>query len=199
MKLLLLIPLCLMASGCDWFNDPPEPIVETYSKDQLIPLAVGNGWRYDIPSGYLGHEFTIFKFDTITRVARLGYYTFEYHAEAYLGKAIWYIDARSINTFSVTENGLTLGKVAYLNGIESVEALGVLPKDPIVGDTLDLDGYQYIWVKQADVTVPAGTFTSCYVLKKIGMEVYYYFARGVGMVSTVISDKHVNLRSYTVK
>lgn len=199
----LLVLLCFVCPACNSTIEPQPAIQEQFSKDQLIPLAVGNHWIYDNPRGIFSHV----DIDSIAYVKRLPYRTPfpDYKA---LGTDVWYLGINDWQyTMCATPGGILVGG-GQRSG--SVDHYYTIPKNPQPGDTLMLGATLFTWTGQYDVAVPAGSFTGCYALSHYffrdndprgGIDsTVYYFARGVGLVKAQSQGgQRRNLIGYTVK
>lgn len=179
----LAIILMLFIASCDDSPTGSRIIIEPDSKDQLIPLARGNFWRYRDLSGRGGArpegEFVIHSVDAV----RDGYpfYRDRENGSGRTGSGIplvFYLAGGK--AWGVTFDGIFVG---YPQDDRNIEVYTAIPKNPSRGEAYA--GMRCVRIEE--VITPAGTF-ECYQFDRHDQRASYWWARGVGLVRYRTTD-----------
>lgn len=169
----------------------PTLLQEPYSKDQMIPLAVGNRWEYS-RTGQTFHDEMIV--DSITRVFSGYYYFTDGSAKGVVVGPVVFYSAPTYHglprVFTVFDKEIDFGYIVGGDTVmRTVTSPYKYPKEPVLNQTMV--GGAFTFTAQDSVTVPAGTFPNAfryeykYTTSPPDSTVNtrrIWFARGVGII-----------------
>jgi hypothetical protein len=214
--------VCLIMGGCsDPPTSPPFTVEEAFTKDQLIPISAGSTWDYEGIGPQVDMMLIdLLAVDTVRRFEEERTYLSDSQSDpgSFTGMMIWYrcvsaSGSSNLIGFSIANTGLLLGSPKGYNdapdlfrGYYVVSRGQVLPKHPVMNDTLLLSDRAYLWRGIETVTTAAGTFDSCYKVEDLAThKERAWLKRGVGLVRAEYGEPDslaaytLSLRSYTIK
>lgn len=171
--------------ACSSSTEPePTPID---SKNQLLPIANGNRWRYtstsisglsgfvDLAPGELTEQRTdyLYQANGVTKASD--------------ERLIFSTNSGDQFLYTTTSTGIIIGRVDNPPAGRIIEYRSI-PRFPQSGDVFEMSGGDtLIWGEPTHVETPAGSFDDCYTLS--GRRDHYYctlyFKRGIGVVRLV--------------
>lgn len=184
-RILILISIIAMFC-CAACNDTPtgsKLFFEPKSKDQLIPLARGNYWRYrEVIAGKSGQpdgRFVIHDVEKVREAFVVGYdfYTESFGPSVGCGNIRFVFYNTGERAWGVLFEGVLFGTLVDEG---TVGAYAMIPKEPKLG----MSYKELRCAGMETVLTPAGTF-ECYRFDRYDRSESYWWSRGTGLVQFV--------------
>lgn len=183
---LLSVVVMFCSAACQEFPAGTKMFNEPESKDQLIPLARGNYWRYrEVENGKSGRpegRFVIHDVEEVldAHVRGYNYRTEHFGQDVDCGDIAFTFYKTGTEAWGILFEGVLFGDIAKDTGARQrneVAAYAMIPKEPKPGMS-----YKELRCAGMETLVtPAGTF-ECYRFDRYDRSESYWWSRGTGLV-----------------
>lgn len=183
---LLFVAAMLGCAACQEFPTGSKMFNEPESRDQLIPLARGNYWRYrEVVSGNPGRpagRFVIHDVEEVVdaHVRGYNYLTERFGDDVDCGDIAFTFYKTGTDGWGILFEGVMFGTITSDPGRRLgyvATAYAMIPKDPQLGKSYK----ELKCVGMETVVTPAGTF-ECYRFDRYDRSESYWWSRGTGLV-----------------